>query len=266
MIANVLSIAGTDPSGGAGLHADLKTFSALGSYGMAAVTAVVAQNTRGVKSFVALEPQFVADQIDAVFEDINVNAVKIGMIANIKIGEAIMDRLNYHKAKNIVLDPVMVSKSGDLLMNSDAVDFIREVMVPKAAIITPNLLEGGVLLSIKPDWSVEKMQEVAPALMELGAGAVLLKGGALKGAKASDLLCLGNETIWLEKNRVETKNDHGTGCTISAAIAALLPTYSLKDAVFTAKDYLTQALIMSTRLTVGKGHGPVHHFHNIWSE
>ena len=266
MIANVLSIAGTDPSGGAGLHADLKTFSALGCYSMAAVTAVVAQNTCGVKSFVALDPQFVADQIDAVFEDIQVDAVKIGMIANMKIGEVIIDRLNHHKAKNIVLDPVMVSKSGDLLMDSDAVAFIRDIMVPKANIITPNLLEGGVLLSLKPDWTLEKMQEVAPALIDLGAGAVLLKGGALKGDKASDLLCMANETIWFEKSRVNTKNDHGTGCTLSAAIAALLPNHSLKDAVFNAKDYLTQALIKSSRLSVGKGHGPVHHFHTIWSD
>lgn len=266
MIANVLSITGTDPSGGAGLQADLKTYSALGTYGMAAATAIVAQNTRGVKSFVTLEPEFVAEQIDAVFEDINVDAVKVGMIANINIGKAIIDRLNHHNAKNIVLDPIMVSKSGDLLVDAEAVDFIREVMVPRATIITPNLLEAGVLLSMKPNWNMEKMQEVAPALIELGAQNVLITGGALDSLKASDFLCTSNERVWLERNRINTQNDHGTGCTLSAAITAFLPTYSLKDAVFHAKDYVTQALIMSSRLAVGKGHGPVHHFHNIWSE
>lgn len=264
MVHNILSIAGTDPSGGAGLHADLKTFSAMETYGMAAITAVVAQNTRGVRAFVALEPQFIADQIDAVFEDIKVAAVKIGMIANAAIGEVIVDRLMHHKARNIVLDPVMVSKSGDLLLDGDAIAYVRDVMVPLATVITPNLLEAGVLLSIRPEWTLEEMHERAPALLKLGCEAVLLKGGGLTSDMAPDLFCDQNGIITLEAARIQTRNDHGTGCTLSAAIAALLPDMPADEAVRKAKTYITGAISASKQLDVGHGHGPVHHFFDMW--
>jgi len=263
MIKNILSIAATDPSGSAGMQADLKTFSALKAYGMSVVTAVVAQNTRGVRGLVAMEPQFVARQIDAVFEDIRVDAVKIGMVANAAIAEVIVERLFHHRARNIVLDPVMVSKSGDLLLDMDATAFIRDTMVPMAAIITPNLSEAEVLLGIKPDWSLKQMHVHAPELLKLGCRSVLLKGGSLKEMIATDLFCDRNGTKILEAKRVPTRNNRGTGCTISAAIAALLPKLSLEESVQRAKDYITGALRASVQLSVGYGYGPVHHFYEL---
>jgi len=264
MIYNILSIAGTDPSGGAGMQADLKTFAAMKTYGMSVATAIVAQNTRGVRSFVVMEPQFVADQLDAVFEDIRVDAVKIGMVANAAIAEVIVERLCHHRARNIVVDPVMVAKSGDLLLNEDAIAFIRDIMVPMAAIITPNLAEAEVLLGIKPAWSAREMQDRAPELLKLGCRSVLLKGGSLKDKMATDIFCDRNGTIVLDARRVPTRNDHGTGCTISAAIAAMLPSLPLEESVQRAKDYISASLRASFQLSVGHGHGPVHHFHEQW--
>lgn len=264
MVNNILSIAGTDPSGGAGMQADLKTFSVMKTYGMSVVTAVVAQNTCGVRNFVAMEPQFVADQIDAVFEDIRVDAVKIGMVANAAIAEVIVERLFHHRAQNIVLDPVMVAKSGDLLLDTDAIALIRDVMVPMAAIITPNLAEAEVLLNIKPNWSREQMHIHAPELLELGCRSALLKGGNLKNMMATDIFCDRNGIKVLEARRIPTCNDHGTGCTLSAAITALLPVLSLEESVQYAKDYMTGALRTAVQLNVGHGHGPVHHFHELW--
>lgn len=265
MIANVLTIAGTDPSGGAGIQADIKTFSALGAYAMAAITAVVAQNTQGVRSFVALDPVFVGDQIDAVFEDVRVDAVKIGMVANARITEAIAQRLRHHGAKNIVLDPVMVAKSGDHLLELDAVDAIRELLVPLATVITPNLPEAGVLLDAEPRWTLAEMRARVGDLRKLGSEWVLLKGGHLDGsAESVDLLHGSSGTIALSAPRIRTRNDHGTGCTLSAAIAALLPTHSVESSVRRAKTYMHGSLAASGELDVGHGHGPLHHFHHLW--
>ena len=265
LIPNVLTIAGTDPTGGAGIQADLKAFSAHGAYGMSVVTAVVAQNTRGVGSIVAMEPEFVAEQIAAVFEDVRVDAVKIGMVANADIADAITQSLDKYAQCPVVLDPVMVAKSGDHLMNQDDVEAIRVRLVPRATLITPNLPEASVLLGRDVEMSsLEEMRESLNGLRALGAEWVLLKGGHLGGEESIDILT-GQETVELTAPRVDTINDHGTGCTLSAAIAALLPRHGYVEAVRRAKDYLTQALRHADELDVGAGHGPVHHFHAMWS-
>lgn len=267
MIPNVLSIAGTDPTGGAGIHADIKAFSANGAYAMAAITAVVAQNTQGVRSVVTLEPEFVGEQIDAVFEDVRVDAVKIGMVANADIAEVIAERLRRHSARNVVLDPVMVAKSGDRLLETDAVSAVRNLLVPLATIITPNLPEAGVLLGIEPEWTLAQMRLRVRELDGLGAEWVLLKGGHLKGSPESiDLLHGASGSVELSARRIQTRNDHGTGCTLSAAIAALLPTHSVEDSVRRAKAYMHGALAASEELDAGHGHGPLHHFHSLWKD
>ncbi|AHI67888.1 bifunctional hydroxymethylpyrimidine kinase/phosphomethylpyrimidine kinase [Burkholderia thailandensis] len=266
MIANVLTIAGTDPTGGAGIQADLKAFSAMRAYGMAAITAVVAQNTAGVRGFRALDPAFVADQIDAVFDDVAVHAVKIGMIATAPIAEAVAAALVRHRPAPVVLDPVMVAKSGDRLLDPDAVDAIRDKLVPIATLITPNLPEAGVLLGRGEPRTLAEMHAAAAELHTLGSRWVLLKGGHLPGERSVDVLRgPAAATVELSAPRVATKNDHGTGCTLSAAIAALLPRHSVEDSVCRAKAYLSDALAASGQLDVGHGHGPVHHFHALWN-
>ncbi|EJF80109.1 phosphomethylpyrimidine kinase [Bartonella sp. DB5-6] len=275
-IPRILSIAGTDPSGGAGMQADLKVFSAMKTYGMSVVTAVVAQNTQGVRAFQALDASFVADQIDSVFEDIHVDAVKIGMVANAQIAQIIAERLAYHKACFIVFDPVMVAKSGDVLLSPDTIEIMRDVLVPMSTLITPNLSEATMLLGCEVQWSLNAMYKYAPQLLALGCNAVLLKGGHLstltcKGTanydcSSPDLYCDSKELVMLESSRLTTTHDHGTGCTISAAIAALLPTQPLVCAVKQAKDYLNGALSASNVLQVGKGRGPLHHFYELWDK
>ncbi|MEY8578194.1 bifunctional hydroxymethylpyrimidine kinase/phosphomethylpyrimidine kinase [Corynebacteriaceae bacterium 6-324] len=269
LIPNVLTIAGTDPTGGAGIQADLKAFTANGAYGMSVVTAVVAQNTRGVGSIVAMEPDFVAEQIAAVFEDVRVDAVKIGMVANADIADAITQSLDKYARCPVVLDPVMVAKSGDHLLKQDDVDAIRERLVPRATLITPNLPEASVLLGRDVEMgSLEEMRDSLDDLRALGSDWVLLKGGHLNGAESTDILTggdAGETTVELTAPRVDTINDHGTGCTLSAAIAALLPLHGYEEAVRRAKDYLTQALRHADELDVGAGHGPVHHFHALWN-
>ncbi|MGO3697861.1 MAG: bifunctional hydroxymethylpyrimidine kinase/phosphomethylpyrimidine kinase [Corynebacterium casei] len=265
LIPNVLTIAGTDPTGGAGIQADLKAFSANGAYGMSVVTAVVSQNTRGVGSIVAMEPEFVAEQIAAVFEDVRVDAVKIGMVANADIADAIRQSLDTYAQCPVVLDPVMVAKSGDHLMQQDDVEAIRERLVPRATLITPNLPEASVLLDRDVEMSsLEEMHASLEELRALGSQWVLLKGGHLGGEESIDILT-GHETVELTAPRVDTINDHGTGCTLSAAIAALLPRHGYIDAVRQAKKYLTAALRHADELDVGAGHGPVHHFHALWN-
>ncbi len=265
VIVNILSIAGTDPTGGAGIQADNKTFSALGAYAMSAITAVVAQNTQGVRRFVSLEPQFVADQIDAVFDDVRVDAVKIGMVATARIAEVIANRLRYHGATNIVLDPVMVAKSGDHLLQPDAVATILSELVPLSTVITPNLPEAGVLLDLEPEWTHAEMRERIVDLRRLGSQWVLLKGGHMSGdATSTDLLLGRGEILEFKADRISTHNDHGTGCTLSAAVAALLPSLTVEDSVRRAKSFLHRALASSGKIDVGKGHGPLHHFHEFW--
>ncbi|NBC33687.1 MAG: bifunctional hydroxymethylpyrimidine kinase/phosphomethylpyrimidine kinase [Alphaproteobacteria bacterium] len=265
MIPNVLTIAGSDPSGGAGIQADLKAFSALGAYGMAALTALTAQNTRAVTGIHPVPPDFIAAQIDAIFADVRVDALKIGMVGVSEAVAAVAERLAAHRAKRVVLDPVMVAKSGDRLLDENAVMAVRERLVPLAELITPNLPEAGVLLDRPAPEAPEAMREAARALHALGPRLVLLKGGHLAGTESFDLLYDGDDYVELPARRIATRNTHGTGCTLSAAIAALLPRHGNPAvAVAEAKTYVTAAIAAADRLSVGHGHGPVHHFHALW--
>lgn len=258
-IPNVLSIAGVDPSGGAGIAADLKTFAALGAYGMAAVTSVTVQNTRGVRGFRLMEPGFVAEQVDAVFDDIRIDAVKIGMVGSAAIAEAIADVLGHRGARHVVLDPVMVAKGGDSLLTADAVAAIRARLVPLAEVITPNLPEAAVLLGAAAPTDIEGMRAMARDLLALGPASVLLKGGHLAGPESTDIYCDTGAVEALPAPRIATKNTHGTGCTLSSAIAALLPHHPRGKAIRLAKDYVTGAIRAADRLDVGSGHGPLNH-------
>jgi hydroxymethylpyrimidine/phosphomethylpyrimidine kinase len=262
-IPNILSIAGVDPSGGAGSAADLKTFAALGAYGMAAVTAVTVQNTQGVRDFRLMVPAFVADQIDAVFEDIRVDAVKIGMVGSAAIAEAIAGALQRHGARQVVVDPVMVAKGGDPLLTADAVAAIRDRLVPLAEVITPNLPEAAVLLGAPEPRDLDEMGAMALDLLRLGPAAVLLKGGHLDGPDSIDVYCDADTIEELPAPRIATKNTHGTGCTLSSAIAALLPSHPRREAVRLAKDYVTGAIRHADRLEVGSGHGPLNHSYRV---
>lgn len=254
-IPNVLSIAGSDPSGGAGIQADLKTMAALDVYGMAAIMAMTAQNTEGVRGFVAVPPAFVKDQIDAVFDDIDVGAVKIGMLANAEIIEAVAECLARYKPAHIVLDPVMVATSGDSLISAEAVDAMKAHLFPLATLVTPNIPEAEKLMRK----SVLDMEGAAKSFLELGVRAVLLKGGHLKSS-ATDVLAYGEVVKVFDGERVETSNTHGTGCTLSSAVAAYLARgFSLEDACAAAKVYVTGALSCADELSVGRGNGPVHH-------
>lgn len=262
-IPNILSIAGVDPSGGAGIAADLKTFAALGTYGMAAVTAVTVQNTQGVRDFRLMKPAFVADQIDAVFEDIRVDAVKIGMVGSAGIAEAIAGALRRHGARHVVVDPVMVAKGGDPLLTADAVAAIRAALVPLAEVITPNLPEAAVLLGAPEPRDPDEMGAMARELLRLGPASVLLKGGHLDGPDSTDIYCDTETLEVLAAPRIATKNTHGTGCTLSSALAALLPRHPRRDAVRLAKDYVTGAIRAADRLEVGSGHGPLNHGYGL---
>lgn len=266
MITNSLSIAGSDPSGGAGIQADLKTFAALGAYGMAVITALTAQNTRGVCSVQVLTPAFVGEQIDAVFADIRVDSTKIGMVATAGIAAVIADRLRRYNCRNVVLDPVMVAKSGDKLLADDAVAYLRAELIPQARLITPNLPEAAALLGGTVPQTLADMASAVRALHTLGSEWVLLKGGHLTGPDCTDILFDGKTVTELPGTRIDTRNTHGTGCTLSSAIAALLPRMDMVSAVRQAKAYITGALAAASALDVGTGHGPVHHFYELWDK
>ena len=273
-IPNVLTIAGTDPSGGAGIQADLKTFSALGVYGMSVVTALVAQNTQGVERILDVPADFVEAQIDTLFSDVRVDAVKIGMVNTADVALVIAERLRRFEPKLVVLDPVMAAKSGDALLAPDAAAVVRDKLVPLATVITPNLPEAGMLIGGPAPRTVEEMREALLPLHRLGPGWVLLKGGHLEGASSIDLLFDGETVTEMSAERVPTDNCHGTGCTLSAALTALgaraavtAPAgreASLVEAARGAKDYLTGALLHGGELEVGRGHGPTHHFYGLW--
>jgi hydroxymethylpyrimidine/phosphomethylpyrimidine kinase len=265
MIPNVLSIAGTDPSGGAGVQADLKTFSAHGAFGTSVMTALVAQTTTGVSEVHELPPEFVTAQLVTLLDDVRIDAVKIGMLANAGVIRAVVDVLDRYAPPNVVLDPVMVAKSGDRLLAAEAVAALRDELLPRVDLITPNLPEAADLLG-EPELSdPDDMPAQAERLGQLGAKQVLLKGGHLGGRTSVDLLRVAGTGEFLPGERVETTNDHGTGCTLSAAIAALRPQRAdWSAAVREAKEYLTGALRASERLDVGQGRGPVHHFHQWW--
>lgn len=266
MIFNCLSIAGTDPSGGAGMQADLKTFSALGTYGMSVVTAVVAQNTQGVAGVHQLSGDFVTQQLDVLFQDVRVDSVKIGMLGNTEVIKAVATVIKRYAPPYIVLDPVMISTSGNRLLDEDAVIALRDELLPLVDLVTPNLPEAAQLLGEKEATSEAGMLEQLEKLYSLSPG-VLLKGGHLSGDESIDFLKFDEVITRLSAPRIRTQNTHGTGCTLSAAIAALRPQRSdWAVAVTQAKDYLSRALIASELLQVGQGNGPVHHFHESWSE
>ena len=264
-IPNALTIAGSDPSGGAGIQADLKTFSALGAYGSSVITALTAQNTRGVTGVHPVPAEFIAAQLETLLDDVRIDAVKIGMVASREVAEVIRAALTRRRPRWVVLDPVMVAKSGDILVDDTGIRAVREVLVPLADLITPNLPEAAVLLDAPAPGSRNEMQALAPALRALGAGATLLKGGHLAGEECPDLLITADEALWVEGARVDTANLHGTGCTLSSAITARLALGdALPEAVARAKRWLGEALEASRRLDVGQGRGPVHHFHAWW--
>jgi hydroxymethylpyrimidine/phosphomethylpyrimidine kinase len=265
MIANILTIAGSDSGGGAGIQADLKTFSALGAYGCSVIAALTAQNTRAVTGIHEVPAAFVTAQLDAVFDDIEIAAVKIGMLASPAIITAVADGLERHGAGPVVLDPVMVAKSGDHLLRPEAVHALKKRLLPLASVITPNLLEAGVLLAMEPPADKAGMVEAAARLRALGPEAVLLKGGHRQGSESIDVFDDGGEPLTLATPRIDTANTHGTGCTLSSALAALLGKgMATRDAVPAAKAYITEAIRAADRLCVGTGHGPVHHFHRWW--
>jgi hydroxymethylpyrimidine/phosphomethylpyrimidine kinase len=261
-----LTIAGSDPSGGAGIQADLKTFSALGVYGTSVVTALTAQNTRGVTGVHVVPTEFVTQQLETLVADVRLDAIKIGMLANAGIVGAVADFLQSHDLVDcVVLDPVMVATSGDRLLDDDAVQAVRDLM-PLASLITPNLAEAAALLDTRPARNLSDMRLHAIALQELGARRVLIKGGHHEeGPEAVDLLLdVDGETL-LRARRVDTINTHGTGCTLSSALAALRPQRdSWLETALDAKSWLTAALAAADVLEIGQGHGPVHHFHEVW--
>lgn len=261
-----LTIAGSDSGGGAGVQADLKTMSALGVYGASAITAVTAQNTRGVTAIADLEPSIVAAQIDAVLEDLDVRAIKIGMLSSAAIIEAVSDALDAYKG-TIVLDPVMVAKSGDALLRDDAVEALARRLLPRAHVLTPNLPEAARLLGGSVAASGDEMRVQGEALLAFGPRAVLMKGGHMEGDDCADVLVSKEAAaVNFTVPRMATKNTHGTGCTLSAAIAAgLAKGEPLAEAVGAAHAYLQGALRGADALKVGAGCGPLHHFHEFWA-
>lgn len=265
MIPNVLSIAGTDPSGGAGVQADLKSFSAHGAFGMSVATALVAQTTTGVAEVHEVPPEFVTTQLTTLLDDVRVDAVKIGMLANAEMVRAVVSVLDRYAPRHVVLDPVMVSKSGHRLLAAEAVAALRDELLPRIDLVTPNLPEAADLLGEPEIRATEDMVGQAERLAGLGSKHVLLKGGHLNGTDSVDVLHGDSAPEFLREERITTTNDHGTGCTLAASIAALRPQRSdWLTAVRDAKQYLTDALRAAERLDVGHGHGPVHHFHRWW--
>jgi hydroxymethylpyrimidine/phosphomethylpyrimidine kinase len=260
-----VTIAGSDSGGGAGIQADLKTFAAFGVYGASVVTALTAQNTQGVAAIHDVPADFIAAQIDAVFSDLVVGAVKIGMLSQPAVIAAVAAGLDRHDQTDVVLDPVMVAASGDRLLAPEAVDVLRRDLIPRALIITPNLPEAAALLDVEPAASEGDMREQAERLLALGPRAVLLKGGHSDGPESVDFFFDGAVELRLPAPRIATRNTHGTGCTLSAAIAAgIAKGLHLIEAVAEAKAYVTLAIAAADRLTIGSGHGPVHHFHAWW--
>jgi len=261
-VAIALTIAGSDSGGGAGIQADLKTFSALGVYGASVITAVTAQDTQRVYDFVELAPAFVAAQIDAVLGDIGADAVKTGMLASVPIIEAVTERIRHWHVQNLVVDPVMVAKGGDKLLRDDAVTALKTKLLPLATVLTPNIPEAEVLVG-RPLETWDSLREAAQELHSLGAANVVIKGGHREGPTATDLLFDGQDFRELSTGRVKTQSTHGTGCTFASAIAATLAKGgSVQQAVVAAKAYVTKALQESYPL--GHGHGPVHHFYRFW--
>ena len=259
-----LTIAGSDSSGGAGIEADLKTFSALGVYGACAITAVTAQNTTGVFAIHDVPADVIAAQIDAVFADLDIDAVKIGMLATASAIAAVAAVLDRHRPHNVVLDPVMIASSGERLLREDALGALRG-LIRRARVITPNLPEAAALLDAPPARDEAEMRGQAEKLLARGAGAVLITGGHAGGPESVDFLVEAGRCLRLAAPRVATKNTHGTGCTLASALAGgLAKGLSLDEAARQAKTYVSAALAAADRLAIGAGHGPLHHFHAWW--
>jgi len=266
-----VTIAGSDSSGGAGVQADLKTFAALGVYGASVLTALTAQNTRGVAAIHDVPADFIAAQIDAVFSDLDIAAVKIGMLSQAVAIEAVARGLARHRAKNIVLDPVMIASSGDALLASQAIETLRRELIPRALVVTPNLPEAAALTDASLARNEGEMEVQAREILSLGARHVLIKGGHGQGDDSVDLLIGEGEVVRLSAKRIATKNTHGTGCTLSSAIAAgLAKGLGLTAAAQAAKTYVTAAIAHADELKIGEnselGHGPLHHFYAQWRE
>jgi hydroxymethylpyrimidine/phosphomethylpyrimidine kinase len=261
-----VTIAGSDSSAGAGIQADLKTFAALGVYGASVITALTAQNTRAVSAIHDVPAEFVTAQIDAVFSDLAVGAVKIGMLARADVIKAVAAGLDRWKPANVVLDPVMIATSGDRLLAPDAIDVLKRELLPRARVVTPNLPEAAALLDAKVAADDDEVVAQAEAILDLGAQAVLIKGGHGTGADSVDFLIDGPTITRYAFKRIATRNTHGTGCTLSSAIAAgLARGQDLAGATRLAKEYLNEAIAAADRLAIGQGHGPVHHFHATWN-
>ncbi|MDY6971280.1 MAG: bifunctional hydroxymethylpyrimidine kinase/phosphomethylpyrimidine kinase [Thermodesulfobacteriota bacterium] len=262
----VLTIAGSDSSGGAGIQADLKTFSALGCYGMSAITALTAQNTKGVTAVHAVPPSFVEQQLEAVFGDIGVDATKIGMLYSGEIIETVARQLKKHDAQNIVLDPVMVSQNGDKLLKDEAIEAIKKYLMPLATILTPNLPEASVLLNRRVN-DPRDIRQAAREIASYGSRSVLLKGGHMDSDDCTDLLFIrpGSRFVAFKGQRIDTRNNHGTGCALSSAIASFLARgLPLDEAAGSAKEYITGAVRAGSEYEIGHGHGPVHHYYRFW--
>jgi len=260
-----VTIAGSDSGGGAGLQGDLKTFSALGVYGASVVTALTAQNTAGVTAIHDVPAAFVAAQMDAVFGDLQVGAVKIGMLAQAAVISAVAAGLDRWRQTAVVLDPIMVASSGDRLLAADAIDVLKRVLIPRALVLTPNLPAAAALLGLPVAESEDDMLAQAQRLLALGAKAVVLKGGHAQGRDSVDLLVDRNGAVALRLSRVASRNPHGTGCAFSAAIAAgLAKGLDLEAATRSAKLYVHAAIAAADTLAIGSGAGPVHHFHAVW--
>ena len=262
----LLTIAGFDSGGGAGIQADLKTFSALGCYGMSVITALTAQNSVGVTGILNIEPNFIAQQLDAVLSDFGVDSVKVGMLSTPEVIEVVSDKIKQYQIKNLILDPVMVAKSGDKLLQDDAIEALKRDLIPLALIITPNLLEAEVLTNMTI-LNRQDMLKASEILLSLGCSYVLIKGTYCNNRAIPDLLISSErKPIWLESERFDTINTHGTGCTLSSAIASFIGTgESTINAVEKAKEYITGAIKSGALYKLGKGHGPVNHFFNLWS-
>lgn len=259
----VLTIAGSDSSGGAGIQADLKTFSAHGTFGMSVITAVTAQNTQGVFAVQDISTEVIAKQIEAIFDDIEVDGVKIGMVSQVQTIEVIADRLRSYAPQTVVLDPVMVSKSGYHLLNPEAEATLIKELLPMAMVVTPNIPEAEVMTK-RSIHTVKEMEEAAKAIFQMGAKSVLLKGGHLE-EDSIDILFDGKEFSYFSSVRIATKNTHGTGCTLSSAITANLALgQDLKESITLAKEYITIAIQHS--LSIGKGVGPTYHFYTLYKK
>jgi hydroxymethylpyrimidine/phosphomethylpyrimidine kinase len=260
-----LTIAGSDSSGGAGIQADLKTFAALGVYGASVITALTAQNTQGVSAIHAVPPEFVTAQIDAVFGDLDIGAVKIGMVAQLSTIEAIAASLKHYAPRHVVLDPVMVATSGDRLLATDAIDALRTKLIPRAALITPNLPEAAALLGEGVASDAADIERQGKRLLAMGCPAVLIKGGHGAGSESVDYLIEAKRIVALAAPRLATNNTHGTGCSLSSAIAAhLAKGEAMESAVRNAKTWISAAIAAADRLSVGHGRGPIHHFHRYY--